>query len=773
MSKLIKKIRTRLLAGALAVTVLAGTIPAGQIVSAAQPQTIETVTEVVGEITGFAELPENAAVIRVGGKVSVELLTARMPSSLEVYLKGYDKPVTIPVTWKCVGDYENTHYYSYEFDPVWDESRYTLSREAEKNIPYIGVFLSRAYGNGNLKMAPTTENEKTIYQFLKKDLRLNTAAACGVLANIQCESSFNPTASVLDTNNKTSYGICQWNGVRFDALKSYCSQNGYDYKTLEGQLNYLKYELEHSEASAFSKVKNVENTADGAYTAGYNWARYFERCASAYFEWRAKLARDTYWPKYSGDSDGDGTETEYSITYYLYEGTNNAANPDSYKETSKTITLKDPVKTGYTFQGWYKDSSMTNKITSIPKGSKGDLKLYAKWKANKYTIRFMGNKAGSGSISDMSCEYDSTYKLSANKFKRTGYKFTGWNTKANGKGTSYANKEEIENLSEKDGAVITLYAQWKKQVYEIDYRLNGGRLSDEARETYAVDTKTFKLENPTRTGYTFEGWYKEKKFKTKVTQITKGITGNITLYAKWSVNQYKIQYKGNGATSGSMSNVKTCKYGTKYTLAANKFKRTDYVFTGWNTKADGSGKSYANKAQVKNLTSQKNKTITLYAQWEKKSYSIKYELNGGIMLEENPTVYYADAKTFKLKSPEREGYTFAGWYTEASFKNKITQIKKGTRKNYKLYAKWKVNTYTVQFDGNGATGGTMTSLGCEYGKAYTLPANGFVREGYQFIGWSLAPDGSNTFYGDLAQVQNLSTTKGAVVTLYAQWEKLE
>ena len=135
MSKLIKKIRTRLLAGALAVTVLAGAIPAGQIVSAAQPQTIETVTEVVGEITGFAELPENAAVIRVGGKVSVELLTARMPSSLEVYLKGYDKPVTIPVTWKCVGDYENTHYYSYEFDPVWDESRYTLSREAEKNIP--------------------------------------------------------------------------------------------------------------------------------------------------------------------------------------------------------------------------------------------------------------------------------------------------------------------------------------------------------------------------------------------------------------------------------------------------------------------------------------------------------------------------------------------------------------------------------------------------------------------------------------------------------------
>lgn len=775
MSKIIKKMRTRLLAGALAAVVLVSGVPAGQTVSAAEPQTIESAAEIKGEITGFKELPQDAAVIRVGGKVSLELLTAQMPSSLEVSLKGYDKPVTIPVTWKCAGDYENTHYFSYEFDPVWDESRYTVSREAAKSIPYIGVFLSRAYGNSNLKMASTSENEKTIYQFLKSDLGLNTAAACGVLANIQCESSFNPTASVLDTNNKTSYGICQWNGVRFDALKSYCSQNGYDYKSLEGQLHYLKYELEHSEASAFSKVKNVENTSDGAYNAGYNWARYFERCSSVYFEWRAKLARDTYWPKYSGDSNNDNGDEkkEYSITYYLYEGTNNDANPDFYTETSETITLKNPTKTGYVFQGWYKDSSMTNKITSIPKGSKGDLKVYAKWKANKYTIRFKGNKSTSGSVSDMSCEYDGLYKLKANKFKRTGYKFTGWNTKANGKGTSYANKEEIENLAEKDGAVITLYAQWKKEVYEIDYRLNGGSLYEDTRDSYTVDTKTFQLEKPTRKGYTFEGWYKEKKFKTKVTKITKGSTGDITLYAKWSINKYKIRYKGNGATSGSMNNVTTCKYGDTYTLAANKFKRTDYVFTGWNTMADGSGKSYANKAEVKNLTSKKNKTITLYAQWKRKSYSIKYELNGGMMLEENPTTYYANTKTFKLKAPEREGYTFAGWYTEADFKHKITQIKKGTRKNYKLYAKWKVNTYTVKFDGNGATGGATASLGCEYGKVYTLSANGFVKDGYKFIGWSLAPDGSNTFYGDLAQVQNLSVENGAVITLYAQWEKIQ
>lgn len=769
-----KKVCTRFLAGVLSAVVLGNGVPAGTTVSAAEPQAAASVQEAAREITGFAELPEDAAVIQVGGKVSQSLLTARMPSTIEVYLDGSNTPVSIPVEWKCVGDYENTSYFSYEFDPVWDESQYTVSRQAAKNIPYIGVFLSRI-GSGDLKMASSAENEKTIYKFLKNELGLNTAAACGVLANIQGESSFNPNASVIDTNGKPSYGICQWNGVRFDALKSYCSQNGYDYQTLEGQLNYLKYELEHSEASAFSKVKNVENTADGAYTAGYNWARYFERCASLYYEWRAKVARDTYWPKYNGGSEGDGEETdgEYKITYYLYDGTNHSANPNSYSADSSTIKLKNPTKTGYTFEGWYKESSMKTKITSIPAGSKGNISLYAKWKANKYKISFKGNGASGGSTADMSCEYDSSYKLKANKFKRTGYKFTGWNTKANGKGTSYKNKEEIENLSEKDGAVITLYAQWKKEVYEIDYRLNGGRFDDDAREYYDVSTKTFKLTKPVRIGYTFEGWYKEKKYKNQVTQISKGSTGNVTLYAKWSVNSYKIKYVGNGATSGSMSSVTTCKYGKTYTLAANKFKRTDYVFTGWNTKADGSGKSYANKEDVKNLTSKKNKTITLYAQWTKKSYTITYELNGGVMLEENPTVYYADTKTFQLKAPEREGYTFKGWYTEADFKNKITQIKKGARKNYKLYAKWQVNSYTVQFDGNGATGGSMDSLNCQYDSSYTLPANGFVREGYRFIGWSLSPDGTNTFYGDLAQVQNLSVTDGAVVTLYAQWEQTE
>lgn len=766
MSIEIRKKWRRILAGTLAALLLTGSVPGMNEVYGAQTENVLTYdAEGQQKITGFEGLSAEQESIYIAKKVALELLVARMPASIDVKLEGTGT-VSIPVTWECVGDYENSNYFYYQFNPKWDTTKYVQGAGTAGEIPYIGVFIGR---DSSLKLASRTENQETIYKFMKDEMGFNTAAACGVLANIQAESSFNPAASVIDTNGLTSYGICQWNGVRFDALKSYCNEKGYDYTSLKGQLKYLKYELQNSEARACSMVKNVENTAEGAWNAGYNWARYFERCASENFEVRGNLARDTYWPIYGGGAK----RTKYTVTYDLDGGENDDDNPNYYYNTSDTITLKNPSKKGYTFDGWYKNKAMTQKITSIPKGSEGNLKLYAKWLVNHYTIEFSGNGATSGSMASMKdCEYDSIYTLSKNKFERSGYKFAGWNTKKDGSGTAYSNREDVENLSAKDGKVITLYAQWTKSMYTITYQLNGGTQSEKNPTKYDVNTKTFTLKKPTRKGYTFEGWYKESTFKTEVTKIEKGTTGNLKLYAKWKVNKYKIVYKGNGATSGSMADVTTCKYGKKYTLVSNKFKRTGYTFTGWNTAADGSGRSYKDKEQVKNLAASNNKTITLYAQWKRKVYTIQYELNGGIMgTKSNPTKYYVNTKTFKLNAPEREGYTFKGWYTEKNFKNKITQIKKGTQKNYKLYAKWQINKYEIQFDGNGAKSGKMESItGCKYGKSYTLPENSFQRKGYRFIGWNTAADGTGTFYQNQAKVLNLSLKNGETVTLYAQWE---
>ena len=143
-------------------------------------------------------------------------------------------------------------------------------------------------------------NAKTIFEFCIKELKLNKAGACGVLANIEAESDFNPN---LYGDGGDSYGICQWNLSRFDNLISFCNKNGYNWKTLTGQLYFLKYELTNNKSDTgyiLDKLKNVSNTAQGAYTAGYDWCYYFERPANkaAKSESRGYKAQNSYWPEF-------------------------------------------------------------------------------------------------------------------------------------------------------------------------------------------------------------------------------------------------------------------------------------------------------------------------------------------------------------------------------------------------------------------------------------------------------------------------------------------
>lgn len=107
-----------------------------------------------------------------------------------------------------------------------------------------------------------------------------------------------------------------------------------------------------------------------------------------------------------------------------------------------------------------------------------------------------------------------------------------------------------------------------------------------------------------------------------------------------------------------MKGVSVCQYGKTYTLTKNKFKRTGYVFEGWNTKKNGKGDFYEDGEDIRNITAKNGKTVTLYAQWSKKQYTIKYVLDGGTISSENPTGYYYDTPTIQLAAAAKEGYTF-------------------------------------------------------------------------------------------------------------------
>lgn len=389
-----------------------------------------------------------------------------------------------------------------------------------------------------------------------------------------------------------------------------------------------------------------------------------------------------------------------------------------------------------------------------------------------YNIVFKGNGSTSGSMKLQTVTYGNHAPLSSNAFKKKGYTFTGWNTKADGSGTFYENGADGSELTSEQGAQVTLYAQWKLTKYKIIYELNGGKNNSANPADYTMKSKAITLKNPTRKGYVFAGWYKNASFKSKFDKIKSGSTGEVKVYAKWKAKTYTIKFSGNESTSGSMKTVKNCKYGKSYTLKTNGFKRKGYKFAGWNTKKNGSGTSYANKAKVKSLTSKQGGTVTLYAQWTKTKYKITYDLKGGKNSSSNPASYKITTSTIKLKKPTRKGYTFAGWYTDAKYKNKITQIKKGSTGNKKLYAKWTANTYTIKYVGNKSTSGKMeTATTCKYGKKYTLKSNKFKRAGYKFTGWNTKADGSGTDYKNKQSIKNLTSKKNGTVTLYAQWKK--
>lgn len=225
----------------------------------------------------------------------------------------------------------------------------------------------------------------------------------------------------------------------------------------------------------------------------------------------------------------------YPINYSLKGGNNHSANPTYFTadEIGTVYTLANPTKKGYTFAGWYSDSSYKNEITSLTAKRKV-VSVYAKWTENTYTVSFQGNGSTSGSMSKMTkLKYSKSYTLTKNAFKRKGYKFTGWNTKADGSGKPYKNAASIAKLTATNGKTIKLYAQWKEVSYTITYNLNKGKNNSKNPARYTVTTKTIKLANPTRKGYKFVGWYSDKSCKTKMTQIKKGSTGNKTLYAKW------------------------------------------------------------------------------------------------------------------------------------------------------------------------------------------------------------------------------------------------
>lgn len=353
--------------------------------------------------------------------------------------------------------------------------------------------------------------------------------------------------------------------------------------------------------------------------------------------------------------------------------------------------------------------------------------------------------------------------------KITGYSFDGWYTSPTG-GDKYDWSTKLTND-------VTMYAHWTANGYTVKYDAGGGK-GTMGDQKFTFDVPQNLSPNAfTRDGYTFTGWKRADTGDSytdgqQVSNLTSTPNGIVTMIAQWTPNPASINYDPNpptGRTPGGQGTANwTGHTGDTQAIGANGWTVDGYTFIGWNTSADGKGTAYA-----PGTTWTANGTLTLYAQWTPGQAGLTYDGNGATGGKTDPQPGKTDEKiNVRDNGFTRDGYMFVTWNTQADCKGKAvdpgdewTLQGSGT-----LYACWAGTAQTLAYHGNGATGGNTAVQSGKTGDELTTNANGFTRDGYTFVRWDTAKDGSGTAYGEGKNGVSQYTMKPAGNDLYAIWK---
>lgn len=526
-------------------------VPGSDDIESTETESMETETETETEIemhtiTGVQDLAEEDRRIDIAyaDKPSLEELVEVMPKTMNVYLDGGKEVYTVPVTWYCVtGDYEDTEGHYYQFSPLFDETQYQLSADLDllTEVPYISVFLYADDGISLLSSNSESSNTTIVFNYLVDELKMNSAAACGVLANIYYESGFDPH---MEGDNNTSYGICQWHADRKTNLINYCKSNNLDYTTLEGQLAFLKYELVNSYSKIYNYMLDEKNTADGAYDAGWYWCYNFEVPANreTVSVTRGNLAKNTYWEQYGKDE----------IAPPAISNLQNLENG---------ILLQWKVTAGVSGYNIYRKTSLSDAWTQIDSVSDGDINRYTDKNVSCGTNYYY---AVASYVGDNA--YD-TYVTTESVNYRTG------------PGTSYAKAGTLES-----GVQVKVDPSYKKTAdgytwYKIHYSGSDYYVASQYLKKQSSASGSTTLQESEKSSY------KSIMYLTQVT-LTKSENTADGVKISWNkvkgASEYYVYRKGSdgkytrlGKSSGNTLNYtdKTAESGSTYTYTVRAVSR--------------------------------------------------------------------------------------------------------------------------------------------------------------------------------------------------------
>ena len=334
-------------------------------------------------------------------------------------------------------------------------------------------------------------------------------------------------------------------------------------------------------------------------------------------------------------SKGKAPVNSYTVTLDANGGN---VSPKSISVTAggKYGSLPTPTRTGYKFNGWFTAKTGGKQVTaSSALASNSNHTLYAQW----YTLTFNPN-GGSVSETSRKVKEGSTYGTLPTP-TRSGYAFNGWYTAASG-GT------KIGSSTKMGKANVTVYAQWVANAYTLSFNANGGSCSETSRAVSSGSTYGT-LPTPTRSGYTFKGWYTAASGGSQVSSSTKMGTSNTTIYAQWTVITHTLTFNANGGSVSETSRTvnEYAAYGTLPTPT-----RTGYTFNGWYTAASGGTK-------VSNTTTMGTANVTLYAHWTGVSvtYTIKYVSSNGADLGSTSATHSYGSGSYTISAPAKTGYS--------------------------------------------------------------------------------------------------------------------
>ena len=345
----------------------------------------------------------------------------------------------------------------------------------------------------------------------------------------------------------------------------------------------------------------------------------------------------------------------YKVTFY---------NPEvayQYVEYGRKLTEVEPIydEERMIFYGWYTED---NQKYDFSTPVKSEFNLYAKLESKKYNVTFDTNGGSEAASQEVLWGENASQPETAPV--KEGYTFAGW----------YSDKECTipYDFSKEIKEDTTIYAKWAINTYKVTFDTNGG--SEVSGQTVEWNKLAAKPETePVKEGFTFAGWYADKDCKTEYDFKT-AVKADVTIYAKWTINSYKVTFDTNGGSEVSGQTVEWNKLAAKPETEPVK---EGYTFGGWYADKD-CNTEYNFEAAVK-------ADVTIYAKWTINSYKVTFNSLGGSNIASQKVVYNDMAKN--PESPVRKNCGFGGWYTDKSFTEQY-DFSKPVTQNVKLYAKW-------------------------------------------------------------------------------------